>query len=195
VELPDRHGRWPLAAAALAGPASALAWRERHGALAGEGWIHWAPLPALLWHQTEEWVLPGGFLPWFNREVAGSGADEFPITRRDGLLINVGMGWGLGLAAGLAGSRRPALSAAQLTMDAANAALHVSQAGLRRRYNPGSATGAGLFLPLAVTGIRRLWREPGRRREVAAGAAAGIAASVGLMATMRRRVSRRSPGG
>jgi hypothetical protein len=194
VELPDRHGRWPLAAAALAGPASAPARRERGAALADGGWVHWAPLPALFWHQTEEWVLPGGFLPWFNREVAGSSADEFPITRRDGLLINVGMGWGLGLAAGLAGPRRPSISAAQLTMDAANAALHVSQLALRRRYNPGAATATALFLPLAAAGLRSLWHEPGRRREVAAGAATGLAASAALMATMRRRVNRRSRG-
>ena len=26
------------------------------------------PLAALLWHQTEEWVWPGGFLPWMNCE-------------------------------------------------------------------------------------------------------------------------------
>ena len=41
----------------------------------------WLAGPALLYHQTEEWVWPGGFLPWFNRSVMG-GTDEFPITRR-----------------------------------------------------------------------------------------------------------------
>ena len=50
--------------------------------------VMWACLPALLWHQTEEWVWPGGFLPFFNREVLGGRSDEFPITRRLGFLIN-----------------------------------------------------------------------------------------------------------
>jgi hypothetical protein len=47
------------------------------------------PLAALLWHQAEEWVWPGGFLPWMNREVIGSDDDELPLDRRIGFVINV----------------------------------------------------------------------------------------------------------
>jgi hypothetical protein len=183
---PDRHGRWPLAAAAAAPPVTVAMLARRDALEAGDAWVSWLPLAALLWHQTEEWVRPGGFLPWFNREVMGSGEDEFPITRRDGLLINAGLGWGLALAAGISG--RPGLASCQLAMDLGNAGLHGSQLVLERRYNPGSATALAMFVPLGVAGMRRLLRR-GPRREVLAGAAAGVAASAALMVTMRRRVA------
>lgn len=34
----------------------------------------------------------GGFPPWFNRTVM-AGTDEYPIIRRAGFGINVGLGW------------------------------------------------------------------------------------------------------
>jgi hypothetical protein len=87
VEL-NTHGRWPLVGAAGLVPATAAA-VTRAGL---------RPLAALLWHQTEEWVWPGSFLPWINREVLGSDEDELPIDRRIGLIINVVFGWGLSIA-------------------------------------------------------------------------------------------------
>jgi hypothetical protein len=191
VAWPDRHGRWPLIAAAAAGPSTALVLSDRDRFLAGGAWTRWLPLSALLLHQTEEWVRPGGFLPWFNREVMGSGEDEFPITRRDGLIINAGLGWGTALAAGAAGERAPAIAAAQLAMDVGNAGLHIAEAARQRRYNPGLATATLLFLPVGVAGLARLLADPGTRPQARAGAAAGFAAAGTMMAVMRRRVSRR----
>jgi hypothetical protein len=81
----ETHGRWPLVAAGAVVPVTAIAIERRE----------WRPLAALLWHQTEEWVWPGSFLPWINREVIGSGDDEFPIDRRLGFIINVLFGWGV----------------------------------------------------------------------------------------------------
>lgn len=66
----ETHGRWPLVGAVALVPTSAAAVSQP--AL--------RPLAALLWHQTEEWVWPGSFLPWINREVLGSGEDEFRST-------------------------------------------------------------------------------------------------------------------
>ena len=65
--MQDTHGRWPLVAAAALLPVTAAA--VARPAL--------RPLAALLWHQTEEWVCPGGFLPWINREVLGSAGRYF----------------------------------------------------------------------------------------------------------------------
>jgi hypothetical protein len=93
------HGRWPWLAAAGAVPATLAVARSEEPLL-------WAPLPAYFWHQTEEWVWPGGFLPWVNREVLGSDDDEYPITRRLGCAINTGGGWGLAALAGLRGGGR-----------------------------------------------------------------------------------------
>ncbi|MFN8150711.1 MAG: HXXEE domain-containing protein [Solirubrobacterales bacterium] len=191
MALPDRHGHWPLVSAATAGPASALVLARRETFLADGAWVRWLPLPALLLHQTEEWVWPGGFLPWFNREVMGSGEDEYPITRRDGLIINVGMGWVVALAAGAGGESRPGIASAQLAMLLGNSGLHLAEVARTRTYNPGSLTAAALFLPLGIAGMRQLRRQErreGRGREVAVGAALGAASAAALMAVMRRRM-------
>jgi hypothetical protein len=107
------------------------------------------PLAALLWHQTEEWVWPGSFLPWINRSVLGSGQDEFPIDRRLGFIINVVLGWGGSLAA-----TKPSLAAAPVTAlyvsHFGNAALHVSWAVRHRRYDPGVVTAVAALAPAAT---------------------------------------------
>jgi Protein of unknown function with HXXEE motif len=184
------HGHWPWAAAGLAPLTTALAWRERERLADGDAWVFWLPVPALLWHQTEEWFLPGGFLPWFNREVLGSDEDEFPITRALGLGINVGLGWGGVLAAGLAGPRAPGLAAWVHAMNLGNLAVHAGAAARERRWNPGLATATGMFAPLAVVALGRLAR--GHRGDVALGVAAGAAMSAGTFLGMRRRAAVRS---
>jgi hypothetical protein len=134
------HGQWPWAAAGLAPLTTALAWRARERLAAGEAWVFRLPVPALLWHQTEEWFLPGGFLPWFNREVLGSDEDEFPITRPLGFGINVGLGWGGALGAALVGPRVPGLAAWMHAMNLGNVAVHAggrARAALESRARDG----------------------------------------------------------
>lgn len=195
VTLADRtHGRWPWLAASAAVPATALAVAQRDRLAEDLRWTLWLPVPALLWHQTEEWVWPGGFLPWMNREVIGSADDEFPIDRAAGLAINVGIGWALCGAAIAAGPRRPATGAAVLSMLIGNAAMHLGIAARRRRRNPGTVTSVLLLAPLGAGGLAALARdERAPTRQVALGAAAGVAASVGMMVAMklRLRLSRR----
>jgi len=190
--LVDRtHGRWPWVAAAATGPATALAWRERERLAGDDSWVEWLPLAALFWHQTEEWVWPGGFMPFANRVAIGSGEDEFPLDRRVGLIVNVAFGWGLGLAAGA--TRNPALSSLQLGLLAGNVALHAGMAARQRRWNPGLVTAVGLFAPLVARGYPALIaraRQAGRSRQVAAGAVGGAVFSVGLMGTLRLRLRR-----
>lgn len=184
------HGRWPWVAAALAGPATATVVSQREQLREEGSWVEWLPLVALFWHQTEEWVWPGGFLPWINRGVLGSGEDEFPITRRLGLLINTGLGWGVGAAAGV--SRDPGLSSLQLAMLAGNVGLHTSGAARTRSRNPGLITAFALFVPLGVAGFPALVRRaPESRGRIAGFGAAGIAVSLAMPALLRRRMARR----
>jgi hypothetical protein len=70
------HGSWPWLSAAAA-PAVTAALLARRDDLEPLDLLCGAALPALLWHQTEEWVWPGGFMPFFNREVLGCDDDEF----------------------------------------------------------------------------------------------------------------------
>lgn len=187
---PDTHGRWPWAAAAAVIPASLAAWHQRRRLADGGRWVWWLAGPALLYHQTEEWVWPGGFLPWFNRAVMG-GTDEFPITRRKGFGINVGLGWGLAVASALAGKRAPALTTVNLGLMAGNSAVHLGSALAQRRYNPGLVTATIIFIPFVVFGARTLAADPEvGRRAVAGGLAAGLAISATTFTVLKHRSER-----
>ena len=185
-EMPERlrdrtHGRWPILGAAALMPVSAAA--VRRPAL--------RPLAGLLWHQTEEWVWPGSFLSWINREVIGSGEDEFPLDRRLGFVINVVFGWGAS-AATMGGPAAAAPAALLYTSHLGNAGLHVAWALRHRQYDPGTVTAVVILVPLAVGGLRRLAADPAvSRRALRAGSGGGVAVSLGLMASMKWRLRRR----
>lgn len=177
--LPETHGRWPLIAAAALAPVTAASVQRPE----------LRPLAVLLAHQTEEWVWPGGFLPWINREVLG-GEDEFPLDRRAGLIINVGLGWALSLSV-LAGPSAAAPQAMLYTSHIGNAALHVGWAVRNRKRDPGLVTGALGLLPLGVTGLRKLAKDPRvSRRRMSAGVAAGVAVAAGMMPYFKAKSKR-----
>jgi hypothetical protein len=177
----ETHGRWPVAGAAALIPVSAAS--ARKPAL--------RPLAALLWHQTEEWVWPGGFLPWINHEILGSDEDEFPIDRPAGFVINVVFGWGFSAAAA-AGAQAAAPAALLYTTHLGNAALHLVWAVRHRRYDPGTVTSVLTLLPVAVVGLRRLHADPAvSSRDFRAGVVGGVAVSAGLVVGMRLRLRRR----
>jgi hypothetical protein len=96
----ETHGRWPWVAAALVVPAGLA-------------------LPIQVSHQSEEWVWPGGFLPFCNTRLLGSARPGWPLTELDGFHVNVTGGW-LSAVAGLALWRRtPTVAAGVLLMEAA----------------------------------------------------------------------------
>jgi Protein of unknown function with HXXEE motif len=180
VEL-ETHGRWPLVGGVGLLPVTAAAARQPG----------LRPLAALLWHQTEEWVWPGAFLPWINRDVLGSSDDEFPIDRRLGFIINVVLGWGLSLGS-LAGRRVASLTTALYVSHLGNAALHVSWAARHRRYDPGSVTAVLTLTPVAVSGLSRLVGDPAVPTfALRAGVAGGMAVSAGLVPALKSRLRRR----
>jgi hypothetical protein len=177
----ETHGRWPWIAAAGLVPVSAAAVRH----------AQWRPLAALLWHQTEEWVWPGSFLPWINREVLGSGEDEYPLDRGTAFVINVVVGWGLSVAS-TAGPRAAGPAALLYVSHVANAGLHVSWAVRHRRYDPGAVTAVGTLVPVAAVGLWRLSCDRSvSRRALGAGATAGGVISTGLIPVLKRRAARR----
>ncbi|MHB1571831.1 MAG: HXXEE domain-containing protein [Solirubrobacteraceae bacterium] len=178
----ETHGRWPMIGAIALVPASAAALNEP--AL--------RPLAALLWHQTEEWVCPGSFLPWINREVLGSDQDEFPIDRRLGFIINVLFGWVFSIAT-ILGPRAACPAALLYTSHLGNASLHVSWAARHRRYDPGTITSVVVLVPVAVHGLRALASDPAvSRRSVWQGVTGGLIMSAALMPVLRWR-ARRGP--
>jgi hypothetical protein len=156
-------------------------------------WVAGLALPILVSHQSEEWVWPGGFLPFCNVRLLGSDRPDWPLTERDGFRVNVIGGW-LSAVAGLVLWRRtPVIAAGVLCIEAGNALMHVSTAARERRYNPGVVTATLLLGPHAATGARWLARS-GRvsRRQVGLASVAG-AAFAALPLAMKVRMRRASP--
>jgi hypothetical protein len=188
----DTHGRWPLAAAALVGPASALALSRRSELRRDELWIAALAVPILLAHQSEEWVRPGGFLPFCNEQLLGGESPTWPLTERDGFHVNVTVGWSSALLGILAWRRSAAPAAAVLWLEAGNALMHTGMALRLRRYNPGLATATLLMAPHAVAGGLALRRRHRLSRSTGLAAAiAGIGFIAALPLAMKLRISRR----
>lgn len=49
-------------------------------------WIH---LPIYFLHQFEEYILPGGFLAFFNTKMLASSREDFPLDQNGSFMINV----------------------------------------------------------------------------------------------------------
>lgn len=185
----DTHGRWPLLALAAAGPTWGLVVADRRRMLAGDAWVGSLGLPILLTHQSEEWVRPGGFLPFCNERLLGSAEPTWPLTERLGFHVNVTLGWGSAAAALALRERAPGPVAFLLAIEAGNALMHTAIALRERRYNPGLATAATLMAAHSALGARRLVRSPGSRSR-AIGAGLGVAFSVALPTALRMRMAR-----
>ena len=103
----ETHGRWPWVAAGLVAPAwSSVA--ARRDELPEDGlWVAGLALPILVSHQSEEWVWPGGFLPFCNQRLLGSDRPDWPLTERDGFHVNVTVGRSARSPAWCCGGGRP----------------------------------------------------------------------------------------
>lgn len=185
----DTHGRWPWGAAALVGPSWGLAWAFRRELARADLWVAALGLPILVSHQAEEWARPGGFLPFCNERLLGSGEAAWPLTERDGFHVNVTMGWGSAALAPLVWRRTPGVAAFVLWIEAGNAAMHASMALRERRYNPGLVTATLLMGTHAAAGAVALHRSRRlSRRDKVVAAVAGVAFSVALPVSMKLRM-------
>jgi hypothetical protein len=185
----DTHGRWPLVSAALVAPAWAAALARRDALWRDDSWVAMLALPILVAHQTEEWVRPGGFLPFCNERLLGSDRQTWPLTERDGFHVNVTLGWSSAILAAALWRRSALPAAVVLWMEAGNAALHTGMVVRERRYNPGVVTGVALMGVHTAAGARALHRSSRLgRRQAAAAFAIGIAIDAGLPVKMKRRM-------
>jgi hypothetical protein len=81
----------------------------------------------------QEWVRPGCFLPFCNQQLLGSAQPEWPLTRRDGLHVNVSVGWTSALGGLILWRKTPAVAAVVLWIEAGNTAMHTGMAMRKRR--------------------------------------------------------------
>jgi hypothetical protein len=147
----------------------------------------WAALPVLLWHQVEEWVWPGGFIEWLNREVLGSSEDLAPLTPARAAIVNVRFGWSMSLATSTLAERLPAVAIFTSASNVANAAMHLGWAARHRRWDPGAVTAGTLLLPWGIAGLReRLGPRGAPIAHQLVGLAAGVGGFFALLGSMRR---------
>jgi hypothetical protein len=184
----ETHGRWPWAAAALVAPAWTAAAARRVELRADGVWVAGLAFPILISHQSEEWVWPGGFLPFCNERLMASDRPDWPLTERVGFHVNVTVGWVSALAGLALWRRTPVVAAAVLCIEAGNALMHTGMAIRGRGYNPGAATASLLMAPHAVAGARWLARSGRLSRPRAAIAGVAGAAFAGLPLAMKLRM-------
>lgn len=106
--------------------------------------------PALVLHQAEEYIWPGGFAAWINRDVFGRAPSEGLFTRRLALIINVPLAWPLALLASWHGANWIALTLPLCGILFVNSWFHSVLAITKLRYNPGVVTSVLVILPLML---------------------------------------------
>lgn len=189
----ETHGRWPWVAAALVLPTWSVVGVRRSELREDGMWVAALALPILVGHQAEEWVWPGGFLPFCNMRLLSSDRPDWPLTERDGFRVNVLGGWLSAVAGLMLWRRTPVVAAGVLCVEAGNSLMHLSMAVRERRYNPGVVTATTLLAPHAAAGARWLARSgrASRRQGRLAILAGGAFAALPLAMKLRmRRASR-----
>lgn len=175
----------------LAGSAAAW-WTRRRAMPSSDGSVFLLALVCYATHQVEEHLWPGGFRAWTNRHMFGSADPARPIGAGAIALVNVGIVWvPFALAAAFPGRLR-ALGDACLGAIGVNGLLHCALAVRERRYNPGAATAATVFVPLSGWYLaRRAGREGTRAAAATLLRGALIHAPVGAIFGWDVRRSRR----
>jgi len=113
-------------------------------------WVFWAGLPALMLHQFEEFIYPGGFRHWLNQTVLGSDDANFPMTRKLAFVMNVPVMWSLMIATAIVGSDHLWFSLGVMSILFVNAWFHLVMSLVTDKYVPGTYTSLAIILPLTV---------------------------------------------
>jgi hypothetical protein len=124
-------------------------WAMRDSAVSN-AWIFWLIWPAMALHQCEENIfteLVLGKAGCFTNWVRTVGYD---ISPRRALALNVGVGWTMAIAAGIAGQHFPIIPLFVAIVEAINGFWHLSVTSLTRRWSPGTLSGVSIAVPLAV---------------------------------------------
>jgi Protein of unknown function with HXXEE motif len=112
-------------------------------------------LPAYMLHQYEEHDRDR-FRAFVNR-MLGNGHEV--LTRRAVFLVNVPGVWGgIAVAIWLAARVNLGFSLIAIYLLVLNSIIHIVQAGVARRYNPGLITAIVLFAPLSLWGLLTVYR-------------------------------------
>lgn len=149
------YQRWPwihllIGAIVVAVAAANWPWVQEHPRWL---WFFVLPIPILALHEWEEFVFPGGFLPWFNQHIWRSPDPLAPFTRQLATINHMPLVLLYPLLAVL-GAHWPWIGLSGLYGLLADCTFHVSATGVARRYSPGTVTALVLYLPLGFSATR-----------------------------------------
>ncbi len=110
----------------------------------------WIQTVVYLFHQFEEYVLPGGFVEFFNKNVLGSPKGNFPLDKKASFWINIPIIFiGFPLSAILAGYVDISIGIWTAYFSIVNALSHVGMF-FKSRYNPGLLVSIFLNIPVGI---------------------------------------------
>jgi hypothetical protein len=110
----------------------------------------WLQTPVYWLHQFEEYIYPGGFAEFFNRNLLGSSRDDWPVTKMFSLWINVPIIFiAFPLSAILAGKYGLGLGIWTAYFSIVNALSHVGMFP-KSGYNPGFVVSLLLNIPVGI---------------------------------------------
>lgn len=115
-------------------------------------WLLWLHLPLFMFHEFEEYVLPGGFRKFINTETglaADPPADDRPANELYLFIVNVGLFWPLIIAGGLLAVVAPWVGFIVVMLQILmNVFTHSFAFQTRHRgYNPGFITNIFVIIP------------------------------------------------
>ena len=110
----------------------------------------WIQTPVYFLHQFEEYILPGGFVRFFNTKMLGSAKENFPLEEKASFWINMPIIFiAFPLSAILAGQFGLSIGIWTAYFSIINAASHIGMF-LRHRYNPGFWVSLLLNIPFGI---------------------------------------------
>ena len=116
----------------------------------------WLQTVVYLFHQFEEYILPGGFVAFFNTNLLGSKQTEFPLDKKASFWINIPIIFiGFPISAILAGYIDISMGVWTVYFSIINAISHVIMF-FRFRYNPGFFVSLFLNIPVGLFTIYHL---------------------------------------
>ena len=112
-------------------------------------WVFWLVLTIAMLHTVEEYIIPGGFIPWFNQAVCHSSDPFLPLNAHrafltDGTAAILTLPILLLISAGILPVWIVFFLAMALYL---NAFLHIMEWIISARYSPGGITAVLLIVP------------------------------------------------
>ncbi len=110
----------------------------------------WLQTVVYFFHQFEEYIVPGGFVAFFNTKALGSKKTDFPLDKKSSFWINIPIIYiAFPLSAILAGYFDISLGVWTAYFSIINALSHVGMF-FKYRYNPGLVVSVLLNIPIGI---------------------------------------------